>query len=369
MASRINRFFADCDNDISDNDVSDDSVVTEAFHTAVRLSYKRSSTKTYRSIETSKNNVLRTNLYDTEESCGLYTSRESKHLDVVVGRSSLSAKLYEAEKKRMEMKWRLDRSRREIVGLEPQQQLLQQNTICQASASISTVLPSTNHHFKPTVLPSPTERPIQRFLPTEISDTSVRTDEWIYHLAAHETCSSSSFSSSISGKEIKPFDGDPKEWHAFADRFKTEVHDVVPNDTLRLLYLRKWLSPEIRQTCVKSSYPHFLKQLRNDYGHPVLVIRACLQALKQVEPVVDDYDIEELTKQIHTTLTVLTKAGCHVDVYSYSLFELSGVTSKLPPTLRREWETWAERVVRAEKLPKLPNLVLLASWLDQLSTK
>lgn len=359
MASGIKAVFADCD----DNDVSDDQDVTEILHTAVRLSYKRSSSKTQRSMESSKHSALSANR-DVEDNYVRYVSTGSQHLDAALGRTSIATKLYEAEKRRTEMKRKLDRSRREIMALEQQQETV----VHQASTGISTVSLSSHYDFNSTVVSSTTNCPRRCFFPTETRNPSVRTDEWINHLTTHDPCSSSSYPTSRP-EEDKPFNGDPKEWHVFADRFKTEVHDVVPDDTLRLLYLRDRLAPEIRQTCTKSTYPHFLKQLQNAYGHPVLVVRACIEALKQILPVMNDDDVKEFAGQIHATIAVLTKAGCQNDLHSYSMLELSGVTAKLQPTLQMEWKKWAENVIRTEKIPVLPNLALLASWLDQLSTK
>ena len=54
--------------------------------------------------------------------------------------------------------------------------------------------------------------------------------------------------------EIKPFDGDPRNWTMFLSSFKSLVHDELPNDALRLAALRELLSPPVRQCVADALY-------------------------------------------------------------------------------------------------------------------
>lgn len=60
--------------------------------------------------------------------------------------------------------------------------------------------------------------------------------------------------------DLEPFNGDPMEWPKFIQRFKILIHDAMPNDTLRMIYLEELLSPALEEVCFINVIPELLPQ-------------------------------------------------------------------------------------------------------------
>ena len=93
--------------------------------------------------------------------------------------------------------------------------------------------------------------------------------------------------------DLEPFTDNPMDWPSFIQPFKTWIQDAMPNDSLRMIYLEELLSPDLRQKYSSHfSYPgryrKLLAHLRNNYGHPLLVVRSCFEALRQLPPLDSD---------------------------------------------------------------------------------
>lgn len=76
---------------------------------------------------------------------------------------------------------------------------------------------------------------------------------------------------------LKPFDGDARDWPMFIQTFKNMVHDVFPSDAVRLTMLISMLHDRLREGLCQilsspQAYREALKELRRKYGHPHLVI-------------------------------------------------------------------------------------------------
>lgn len=170
--------------------------------------------------------------------------------------------------------------------------------------------------------------------------------------------------------DLEPFTGNPMDWPFFIQRFKTWIHDAMPNDTLRMIYLEELLSPELRQKCVShfihpGRYRKLLAHLRNHYGHPLLVVRSCFEGLRQLAPM-DSANLKsslsDLSERVQHILAILKVVGCEEEVRSFAALELSGLVNKLSEDLR---EVWALHIKEKSSVVPLPHLGEFATWLER----
>jgi hypothetical protein len=170
--------------------------------------------------------------------------------------------------------------------------------------------------------------------------------------------------------DLEPFTGNPMDWPSFIQRFKTWIHDAMPNDTLRMIYLEELLSPDLRQKYSSHfSYPgryrKLLAHLRNHYGHPLLVVRSCFEALRQLDPLDSDIpktSLSDLSGKIQNILAILKAIRCEEEVRTFSALELSGLVCKLSEDLRDKWNA---HIKEKKSLLPLPNLGEFALWLQE----
>ena len=170
--------------------------------------------------------------------------------------------------------------------------------------------------------------------------------------------------------DLEPFTGNPMDWPSFIQRFKTWIHDAMPNDTLRMIYLEELLSPDLRQKYSSHfSYPgryrKLLAHLRNNYGHPLLVVRSCFEALRQLPPLDSDIpktSLCDLSGKIQNILAILKTVGCEEEVRTFSSLELSGLVCKLSEDLRDKWNA---QIKEKQSLLPLPNLGEFAIWIEE----
>lgn len=88
---------------------------------------------------------------------------------------------------------------------------------------------------------------------------------------------------------LKPFDGDARDWPMFIQTFKNMVHDVFPSDAVRLTMLISMLHNRLREGLCQilsspQAYREALMELRRKYGHPHLVMRTYIHHLTALEP-------------------------------------------------------------------------------------
>lgn len=168
--------------------------------------------------------------------------------------------------------------------------------------------------------------------------------------------------------DLEPFTGESKDWPFFIQRFKTWIHDAMPNDTLRMIYLEELLSPELRQKYSSYlSYPgryrSLLVHLRIHYGHPSLVARSCFEALRQLTPLDSGNPkstVGNLSTKVENMLSILRLGGCESEICTFSALELSGLVCKLSLDLRDEWNL----NIKDRFSGKLPTLGDFAAWLQ-----
>lgn len=173
--------------------------------------------------------------------------------------------------------------------------------------------------------------------------------------------------------DLEPFTGEPKDWPFFIQRFKTWIHDAMPNDTLRMIYLEELLSPDLRQKYsaylnYPGRYRSLLVHLRNHYGHPLLVTRSCFEALRQLAPLDPNNlrsAIGNLSAKVENILSILKMVGCDGEIRTFSALELSGLVCKLTDDLRDKWSLH----VKERLSVVLPTLSEFAVWLQERSSE
>lgn len=170
--------------------------------------------------------------------------------------------------------------------------------------------------------------------------------------------------------EVEPFNGDPKDWPTFITNFKRCIHDAMPNDTLRMIYLEELLSPELKEKhAAYLRYPTFYRKLlvhlRNHYGHPLLVTRSCFAALRQlnsIDPRNLKASLTDLSSQVQRIVDSVRMVGCEEELKTFSALELSGLVKKLTNDLHNKWDLHTED---KSNIHPLPTLSEFAAWLEE----
>ena len=206
-----------------------------------------------------------------------------------------------------------------------------------------------------------------------------RPDAWIAQLSSAEPDdppTSSCCWNLCSGKQsrpphvdLEPFSGEPRHWPDFIRRFKKWIHDAMPDDSLRMIYLEELLAPKIREDYLTffrrpECYRSLLAHLRDHYGSPDLVVRSCLMALKQIAPMDpnDPRTVATISRQVQESVATLRMIGCESELRAFSTLEFTGVVRKLSDPLRNSWMLYSQD--RSSPLP-LPNLNDFAIWVEE----
>ena len=90
--------------------------------------------------------------------------------------------------------------------------------------------------------------------------------------------------------DMKPFNGDPKEWSTFISCFKEIVHNASNSNALRLARLKQLLSSNVRATIAEyldspDTYQEALTALEGRYGEPFMLGRAHFAAVTNAKPI------------------------------------------------------------------------------------
>ncbi|KZR96652.1 Uncharacterized protein APZ42_008891, partial [Daphnia magna] len=169
------------------------------------------------------------------------------------------------------------------------------------------------------------------------------TDSWITDPNWNTTQNhpSSWLASKLPRINLAPYDGDPRNWSYFIQNFKCLVHDVVPDDAQRIIFLKDYLSEKRR------------------YGDPQLVVRAHVQSLIQlVGPKEGDFEaLCVFSGAIQASVADLTNGGHLHDLLAPGL--LYQVTSKLPPALMQKW---GDEMCSLQ--PRAATLIDFDQWLE-----
>ena len=173
--------------------------------------------------------------------------------------------------------------------------------------------------------------------------------------------------------DLEPFTGEAKDWPKFIRRFKILIHDAMPNDRLRMIYLEELVPLSVKDEFYSlfghlSSYPLFLAHLKDYYGCPHVIARSCFQTLKQlpklptaVDPTINTKTMQDFVCQLDDVVATLRLIGFEGDLRAFATLELTGLIEKLPSQLRHQWQM---HLVQRPPLP-LTNLVEFTSWLKE----
>ena len=168
---------------------------------------------------------------------------------------------------------------------------------------------------------------------------------------------------------LKRFNGDPKEFPLFMANFKFLVHDVINDDGVRLARLREALEPHVASRIANllfnsSNYFSAMKALKNKYGHPFLISKGHIDALRKL-PVVKEDDskmLREFVEKLNSAVAALMTSDYSSELYSTTL--LTEILRKLPSRLRNEWGQ-----VVIDLQPRPPNLRDFDVWLERASMR
>ncbi|KFD45444.1 hypothetical protein M513_13676 [Trichuris suis] len=208
-----------------------------------------------------------------------------------------------------------------------------------------------------------------RFNGDPILSQSMASDYWISGLEDREAIITDQYRAS-SGIDpalgVEPYDGDPRKWDMFIGSFRALVHDVMPSDAIRIAYLRKLLSPQVRDSVATylynnpALYHQAVRRLKHRYGDRRLIAQYSVKALRNIKPLRHE-DVAELDRfacELHGITTSLSKTGDELELYSAG--NLHDVVAKLTYRLRERWLESARRMSRQV------NLLDLDEWLSEL---
>lgn len=165
--------------------------------------------------------------------------------------------------------------------------------------------------------------------------------------------------------DIKPFDGNPKNWQDFIAIFRDLVHNNINlTTTEKMAILKRCLTQEIKDGLGDSLsspalYSEALKELESTYGHPSLISRTYFQSLIQLQRV-NNNDYKALLKFSQTVsgaVASLKNGGYHHELLSSGL--LDTITMKLPSEVQSRW---GRRIAKSH--PVCLTLQDFSSWLS-----
>ena len=93
-----------------------------------------------------------------------------------------------------------------------------------------------------------------------------------------------SFINSRNQRQVRIFNGDPRDWALFIASLKFHVHDAVQDDGYRVNALRDALASHVANRIIhllrdSSTYFVALESLKMKYGHPFLIVQGHIDAL------------------------------------------------------------------------------------------
>ena len=146
--------------------------------------------------------------------------------------------------------------------------------------------------------------------------------------------------------------------------FNSLVHDVIPDDAQRIVFLKDYLTENVRNNvanslCDPAQYRVALEKLQIRYGNPQLIVSANVQALLQLTGPRDG-DFESFcvfSGAIQSAVADLSNGGHIHDLLAPGL--LYQVTSKLLTVLMQKW---GEMMFYLQ--PKVATLIDFDQWLD-----
>ncbi|XP_053989825.1 uncharacterized protein LOC128882267 [Hylaeus volcanicus] len=166
-------------------------------------------------------------------------------------------------------------------------------------------------------------------------------------------------SSLLSKIEIRPFDGNPIEWHSFHDTFKSLVHDneeLIGVQKFHLLKnaLRGEASAIIESlNATEGNYLVAWDLLRKRCNKPRKIINAHLKLLFDLPEITRDTpsSLRQLAEQAQVHVNALQAVNQPTEYWDTILIHL--VSSKLHKNTRRSWE----RTLEDEEIPRFQQLL------------
>ncbi|XP_076228342.1 uncharacterized protein LOC143175097 [Nomia melanderi] len=159
--------------------------------------------------------------------------------------------------------------------------------------------------------------------------------------------------------EIKPYDGNPIEWHSFHDTFKTLVHDNLDLPAVQKFHLLKnALRGEIASviTSLNASEPNYRVAwdlLQRRCNRPRQIVQSHLKTLFELPEVTRDapLSLRSLAEQAQMHVNALATLGQPVEQWDAILVYLIG--KRLDINTRRGWE----RTLENDEMPTFEQLV------------
>ncbi|XP_076387400.1 uncharacterized protein LOC143264382 [Megachile rotundata] len=166
-------------------------------------------------------------------------------------------------------------------------------------------------------------------------------------------------SSLLSKIEIKPFDGNPIEWHSFHDTFKSLVHEneeLIGVQKFHLLKnaLRGEASAVIESlNATESNYLVAWDLLRKRCNKPRKIINAHLKILFDLPEITRDTpaSLRQLAEQAQVHVNALQAVNQPIEHWDTLLIHI--ISNKLDRNTRRAWE----RTLEDEEIPKFKQLL------------
>nr|XP_034195039.1 uncharacterized protein LOC117611213 [Osmia lignaria] len=159
--------------------------------------------------------------------------------------------------------------------------------------------------------------------------------------------------------EIKPYDGNPIEWHSFHDTFKTVVHDNQDIPLVQKFHLLKnALRGEIASviSALNASEPNYLvawELLQRRCNKPRQIVQSHLKILFELTEVTRDTpaNLRSLAEQAQMHVEALATLGQPTTQWDAILVYLIG--KKLDKNTRRGWE----RTLEIDEMPTFEQLL------------
>ncbi|XP_046632214.1 uncharacterized protein LOC124311889 [Daphnia pulicaria] len=181
--------------------------------------------------------------------------------------------------------------------------------------------------------------------------------------------------------DLKPFDGDPKNWQDFIAIFRDLVHNNSSlTTTQKMAILKRCLTSEIRDGLGDSLsspalYQEALQELESTYGHPQIVSRTYIQSLIQLQRVsANDYKaLLKFSQAVNGVVASLRSGGYQHELKSSGLLDI--IVTKLPSEVQSRWgrqivknhpvsqtlqdfATWFSKFVKGEMMAKHSQISL-----------
>ena len=178
---------------------------------------------------------------------------------------------------------------------------------------------------------------------------------------------SHAFMSGLPKIKVQKFDGNPRHFAMFMSSFKYLVHDVIPNDGVRLSMLRECLTENVQRTIADSlydptQYREALNRLNEEYGHPFLVAEAHIDSLMEL-PSLKSADSDGLYKfwsRLHEAVAGLCSSNSVYELSSKATVKI--LVKKLTPALRENWGLYV-----IDTLPSIPTVRHFDQWLGRIA--